>query len=364
MTEAFFFQDLAVLMVAAGVMAAIFTRLGWPKVIGYIAVGILMSKHTWGGSLLADESTVSTIGQLGIVFLMLTLGLEFSAGDMKKIRHVTVPTALFDTTMMIWLGYTVGRRLLGWGSVPSLFLGAAICDSATTLLAKTIDEMKWSSRPFVRYIFGTTIFEDILCIGVIALVTGVASGKGMSFNAVGLSLGGLMVFLIGVVVFGLVLVPRLLNRIGRMRDDATLLLALLGNFLGTYLGGLAVRYAVPASGAAAEALCLAKLTQSAGHSLIRAVFCGILMYLAVSIYRDRNTVVGILFCIPVFILAGFEHSIADMFYFATSGIVSLKACGFIWTVILGNTIGGMLIPALGLIGREPDQQSQVASRKS
>ena len=228
MTEAFFFQDLAVLMVAAGVMAAIFTRLGWPKVIGYIAVGILMSQHTWGGSLLADESTVSTIGQLGIVFLMLTLGLEFSAGDMKKIRHVTVPTALFDTTMMIWLGYTVGRRLLGWGSVSSLFLGAAICDSATTLLAKTIDEMKWSKRPFVRYIFGTTIFEDILCIGVIALVTGVASGKGMSLKAVGVSLGGLTVFLIGVVVFGLVLVPRLLNRIGRMRDDETLLLALLG----------------------------------------------------------------------------------------------------------------------------------------
>ena len=228
MTEAFFFQDLAVLMVAAGVMAAIFTRLGWPKVIGYIAVGILMSQHTWGGSLLADESTVSTIGQLGIVFLMLTLGLEFSAGDMKKIRHVTVPTALFDTTMMIWLGYTVGRRLLGWGSVSSLFLGAAICDSATTLLAKTIDEMKWSKRPFVRYIFGTTIFEDILCIGVIALVTGVASGKGMSLEAVGVSLGGLAVFLIGVVVFGLVLVPRLLNRIGRMRDDETLLLALLG----------------------------------------------------------------------------------------------------------------------------------------
>jgi CPA2 family monovalent cation:H+ antiporter-2 len=228
MTEAFFFQDLAVLMVAAGVMAAIFTRLGWPKVIGYIAVGILMSKHTWGGSLLADESTVSTIGQLGIVFLMLTLGLEFSADAMRKIRHVTVPTALFDTTMMIWLGYTVGRRLLGWGSVSSLFLGAAICDSATTLLAKTIDEMKWSRRPFVRYIFGTTIFEDILCIGVIALVTGVANGKGMSLNAVGLSLGGLMVFLIGVVVFGLVLVPRFLNRIGLMRDDETLLLALLG----------------------------------------------------------------------------------------------------------------------------------------
>ena len=228
MTEALFFQDLAVLMAVAGLASIVFTRLGWPKVIGYIAAGILMSRHTWGGSFLGDETTVSTIGQLGIVFLMFTLGLEFSAGDMRKVRHVAVPTAVFDTVVMIWLGYTVGRRILGWSAVPSLFLGAAVCDSATTLLAKTIEEMKWSRRPFVRYIFGTTIFEDILCIGVIALVTGVASGKGMSLKDVGLSLGGLAVFLTGVVVFGLLVVPRLLNRVGRMKDDETLLLTLLG----------------------------------------------------------------------------------------------------------------------------------------
>ena len=228
MTEAFFFQDLAVLMVAAGLTSVLFTRLGWPKVIGYIAAGILMSQHTWGGALLVDEKSITTIGQLGIVFLMFTLGLEFSASDMRKVRHVALPTALFDTVVMVWLGYTVGRRLLGWGTVPSIFLGAAVCDSATTLLAKTIDEMKWSQRPFVRYIFGTTICEDILCIGVIALVTGVADGRGLSFGEVGLRLGGLAVFLIGVVVFGLLLVPRLLNRIGRMKDDETLLLALLG----------------------------------------------------------------------------------------------------------------------------------------
>ena len=228
MTEAFFFQDLAVLMVVAGVMSVVFTRLGWPKVIGYIVAGVLMSSHTWGGSFLADETSITTIGQLGIVFLMFSLGLEFSAGQMKKVKNVAVPTALFDTVMMIWLGYTVARRFLGWDTVPSLFLGAAVCDSATTLLAKTIDEMKWSQRPFVRYIFGTTIFEDILCIGVIALVTGVATGKGMSFASVGLSLGGLAVFLVCVVVFGLLAVPRLLNRIGRLKDDETLLLALLG----------------------------------------------------------------------------------------------------------------------------------------
>ena len=211
MSESLFFQDLAVMMSVVGLVSVVFTRLGWPKVICYLLAGILMSEHTWGGSLLADPKSIGTIGQLGIVFLMFTLGLEFSADAMKKVKHVAVPTAIFDTLMMIWLGYTVGTRVLGWDGVQSLFLGAALCDSATTLLAKTIDEMRWGDRPFVRYIFGTTIFEDILCVGVIALVTGVATGKGMSMGSVGMSLGGLLVFFTGVLVFGLVLAPRLLN---------------------------------------------------------------------------------------------------------------------------------------------------------
>lgn len=228
MTVSAFFQDLAVLMTVAGIAAVVFTRLHWPKVIGYLLAGILMSRHTWGGGFLLDADSVTIFGQLGMVFLMFSLGLEFSAGDMKRIKHVAMPTALFDCVVMTWLGFTVGRRMLGWDFLPSLFLGAAICDSATTLLAKTIDEMGWNNRPFVKYIFGSTICEDILCVGVIALITGVAGGQGMTFAAAGRSLGGLMVFFTGVTVFGLLLVPRLLNAVGKMKDPETLLLTLLG----------------------------------------------------------------------------------------------------------------------------------------
>lgn len=133
---------------------------------------------------------------------------------------------------------------------------------------------------------------------------------------------------------------------------SVLLLALLGNLIGTYISGVAVKYAIPAIGETALTICTAKLTQTAMSTLIRGIFCGLLMYLAVSIYRDNKTPLGILFCIPVFILSGFEHSIADMFYFAASGIVSWKAFGFIWLVILGNSIGGMLLPALKIWGEK------------
>lgn len=216
------------LMAVSGLVAVLFARLKWPKVIGYILAGVLLSGNTWGGSLLVNENTIVTIGQLGIVFLMFALGLEFSASDMKRLKNVTLPVALLDTVIMTWLGYTVGRTVFRWGPVPSLFLGAAICDSSTTLLAKVIGEMKWSQRPFAKYVVGTSVCEDIVCIGIIALVTGVAKGSGMSFAAAGASLGGLAVFFLATLVFGLVLVPRLLDSVAKRQDDEALVLTLLG----------------------------------------------------------------------------------------------------------------------------------------
>ena len=127
---------------------------------------------------------------------------------------------------------------------------------------------------------------------------------------------------------------------------SVLLLGLLGNAVATCVCGYVISYAIPSVREAAEVICTAKLAQSVPSALIRGIFCGILMYLAVSIYRDKHTIAGIVFCIPVFILCGFEHSIADMFYFAASGIVSLHAFGYIWLIIIGNAIGGMLLPVL------------------
>lgn len=133
-------------------------------------------------------------------------------------------------------------------------------------------------------------------------------------------------------------------------EFSVLLTGLLGNVTATTVCGYALRYAVPKIGEAALASCSAKLEQEFLQTFIRAVFCGILIYLAVDIFKNHKTPIGILFCIPVFILSGFEHSVADMFYFAASGIVSLEAFIFIWIVILGNTIGGALIPLLSLYG--------------
>ena len=125
---------------------------------------------------------------------------------------------------------------------------------------------------------------------------------------------------------------------------------LLGNLLGTFLCGQLLRLGLPALGDAARTICTAKLAQAPAAALIRGVFCGILMYLAVSIWKERQTPLGILFCIPVFILSGFEHSIADMFYFSLAGTVFQgRSLLFLLLVVLGNSLGGLFIPCLQVL---------------
>ncbi len=131
---------------------------------------------------------------------------------------------------------------------------------------------------------------------------------------------------------------------------SVLLWGLLGNLIATVALGYALRAAIPAIGGVAEILCAAKLEQLWWQTLVRGIFCGILMYLAVNIYLDRKTVTGILFCVPVFILAGFEHSVANMFYFGAAGMFfSVDSIIYLAIVVLGNTVGGMLMPLLAMI---------------
>ncbi|MBR1867512.1 MAG: formate/nitrite transporter family protein [Clostridia bacterium] len=125
-----------------------------------------------------------------------------------------------------------------------------------------------------------------------------------------------------------------------------LTLGLLGNAIGVIICGWLLSYAFPQMRSSAISLYDAKLSQTFLQTIIRAAFCGVLMYVAVAVFSDKNSPIGILFAIPVFILSGFEHSIADMGYFAISMQFSLNAFGYIWTVILGNSIGSLIISFL------------------
>ena len=119
---------------------------------------------------------------------------------------------------------------------------------------------------------------------------------------------------------------------------------LIGNFIGCSFFGLLIKLGLPSLSEKAETLCSAKLLQSFPEAFIRAFFCGVLMYIAVWVFRVKSKLIGILFCIPVFILCGFEHCVANMFYFSMGNIWSLKVIGYLLIMTVGNSLGGMLIP--------------------
>lgn len=132
-------------------------------------------------------------------------------------------------------------------------------------------------------------------------------------------------------------------------DMSVVWFGLLGNFIATVIFGVILSYAIPSISVVAVEICKLKLTQEWFSTFIRAVFCGMLMYQAVSIFKknDQN-LAGIFLCIPVFILSGFEHSIANMFYFAAAKSLSGEVIIYIITVILGNSVGGMFFELLAL----------------
>ena len=147
-------------------------------------------------------------------------------------------------------------------------------------------------------------------------------------------------------------------------NGARLLVGLFGNLAVTFPVGMLIRKMIPNLGERAATICQAKLEQSFGSTFVRAIFCGVLMYIAVEIFREKKSPIGVLFGIPVFILAGFEHSIADMFYFGASGIVSGKIASFEVAAVLGNSVGSVILPLLALLGSLTAKKKDQAQEKS
>lgn len=131
-----------------------------------------------------------------------------------------------------------------------------------------------------------------------------------------------------------------------------LLCGLVGNIIATLLFGLAASYTFSGITDTAGTICSVKLEQSPLQALFRAFMCGVLMQMAVSIYKEKKTPLGILFCVPTFILSGFEHSIADMFYFFTARLFSPAVFGYLLLIVIGNAAGALTIAFFEKIGKE------------
>jgi CPA2 family monovalent cation:H+ antiporter-2 len=128
-----FLQDLAVIMIVAGIVTVIFHQLKQPVVLGYILSGFILGRHTPPFSLIHDENTVKTLAELGVVFLMFSLGLEFSIRKLFRVGAAALIAALAEIILMTLVGYEIGQ-FFGWKSIDSLFLGAMLAISSTKVL--------------------------------------------------------------------------------------------------------------------------------------------------------------------------------------------------------------------------------------
>jgi CPA2 family monovalent cation:H+ antiporter-2 len=238
-----FIQDLAVIMAIAGAITILFHRIKQPVVLGYLIAGVVIGPHTPPFALVNDENTIATLAELGVVFLLFSLGLEFSLKKLFKVGVTAIIAALSEIVLMLWLGYQIGR-FFGWGTMDALFLGAMLAISSTTIIVKALDELGMKRERFAQLIFGILIVEDILAIAMIALLSGVAGSGAVDPYQVAVTLCKLVLFMTVSLVVGILLVPRLLNYVAGFRSNEVLLITTLGLCFGFCLIVVKLHYSI------------------------------------------------------------------------------------------------------------------------
>jgi monovalent cation:H+ antiporter-2, CPA2 family len=238
-----FIQDLATIMLIAGIVTILFHRFKQPVVLGYIAAGVIIGPHTPPFQLIQDTHTIQTLAELGVVFLMFSLGLEFNLKKLSKVGGTAFIAAFAEIVLMIWLGYQVGQWF-GWNAMDSLFLGAMLAISSTTIIVKALDELGMRRERFAQLVFGILIVEDILAIAMIALLSGIAINGSVDAGDVLATVGKLSLFMIVALILGLLLVPRLLSYVASFGSNEMFLITVLGICFGFCLLVVKMEYSI------------------------------------------------------------------------------------------------------------------------
>ena len=238
-----FLQDLAVVMIVAGLVTVVFNHFKQPVVLGYILAGVIIGPNTPPFPLIHDEDTIQTLAELGVIFLMFSLGLEFSLRKLKAVGATAIIGASLEILLMVFVGYEVGRAF-GWSKMDSIFLGAMLSISSTTIIIKALAELGKSKEKFASLIFGILIVEDILAIVMIALLSGIAMTGTLTAGAVGETVGRLSVFLVTTLVLGLIFVPKLIRYVAGFKRNEMLLITVLALCFGISLLAVKLGYSV------------------------------------------------------------------------------------------------------------------------
>ena len=220
-----FLKALAIVLGVAAVTTVIFQHLRQPVVLGYIIAGLLVGPHV-PFPLVADGNIVQTLSEFGVILFMFSLGLEFSLRRIASVGPVAAIAAVIECSLMIWLGF-VTARALGWSERESIYAGAIVAISSTTIVVKVFADLGVSGR--VRdLVVGILVFEDIIAILMITLLSSMPAVGGVSPTVLGKAGLQLAAFLVGMVALGLLIVPRAVRAVIRLDRKETTIVASVG----------------------------------------------------------------------------------------------------------------------------------------
>ena len=225
-------SDLSMILLVAGITTILFKKLHQPLVLGYIIAGFITGPNCQLFPTVMDSANISTWSEIGVIFLMFALGLEFSFYKLKSVGSTAFIASAVAIGGMIVVGYFCGN-LLGWSHMNSLFLGGMLSMSSTAIIIKAFDDMKLKEERFAQLVLGMLIIEDIAGIVMLVILSTLgAASSGISTEALFAGVGKLVFCIILWFVLGMYLIPTFFKKTKSIMNDETLVVASIGLCLG------------------------------------------------------------------------------------------------------------------------------------
>lgn len=220
-------QDLALILMVAGLVTLLFKKLRQPLVLGYIVAGFLVSPHMPYLMSVVDKTDIQTWADIGVMFLLFSLGLDFSFKKILKMGMAPVIAAITIIFCMMALGTGVGT-MFGWSRMNCLFLAGMLAMSSTTIIYKALDDLGLRQQRFAGLVMSVLILEDVLAIVMMVMLSTIARGANPDGSMMIESVGKIVFFLVLWFVVGIFLIPPFLRKTRRLMNDETLVVVALG----------------------------------------------------------------------------------------------------------------------------------------
>ena len=328
----FLVKDLALILMVAGVVTLIFKRLKQPLVLGYIVAGFLVSPHMPYTMSVMDETDIQTWADIGVIFTLFSLGLDFSFKKIVKMGASPVIACIVIVFCMMMLGISVGHGF-GWDRMDCIFLGGMLAMSSTTIIYKAFDDMGLRQQKFASMVMSVLILEDILAIVMMVMLSAIAGGSNPDGEQMISSVLRIGFFLVLWFIVGIFAIPLFLRSVRKLINGETLLVVSLGLCCGMAVLSTKVGFS-SAFGAFVMGSILAETIEA--EKIIKLVepvknLFGAIFFVSVGMLVDPKILVE--YAVPILALVGtilVGQAIFGTFGFMLGGesLKSAMRCGF------------------------------------